>query len=322
MLQTALPRTGTLVSSLGIAGVGSAGSDRRRWKSTAELARRSGVNLFDLTSLELRDEAYYRDYLAAHRDPCSIIVRRSIGRLAEINPGLAGARVSEQTAAIEAALAASLTAAQGGRDGPLSIFVEWEVADDASALDREALLALDHLARGDHRVGAWGARVAEHGAPSAAAGLEPYFQMRSFSLLDRPPRGIAGREGPPLITRDPFAGGRLDGSRFDASVDPLAVTRGPIPLSQLQEDFAPVRRLSPLTRPGERTLPQAALRYLRDVVGAFAVVIDPPDPRRLKEILGFEDSPALDQRDLELIDHLPIAYGPSRPSPFSALRPS
>lgn len=114
-----------------------------------------------------------------------------------------------------------------------------------------------------------------------------------FSLLERTAEGAAERamgvDGFSWIARDPFAGGRLDGSRF-APGPSGASPSGPRSLRQLEIDFASIATLGFLAKPGRRTLAQAALRFALSRPAVATVVIAPPVPERWGEILGFESS--------------------------------
>jgi len=135
----------------------------------------------------------------------------------------------------------------------------------------------------------------------------PALLSGAVSLLDRQRILAAARRFGPSgfvwIARDPFAGGRLDGSRF-LPAGAVGVGQAPTALRALENDFASVAPLGFLGRPGQRTLAQAALRYLSRLPYVASVVVDLPSPERWDEILGFERSPVLDAAELARIEQL------------------
>ena len=125
--------------------------------------------------------------------------------------------------------------------------------------------------------------------PLLAAGPLSLLQHDLANAVD------AGRDPTSFawIARDPFAGGRLDGSRF-------AVPRfagGPVPapatVRQLGSELESVLPFAFLARPGQRTLAQAAIRFPLARRYVASVVIPVPAPERWEEIVGFAASPAL-----------------------------
>lgn len=120
------------------------------------------------------------------------------------------------------------------------------------------------------------------------------------SLVDAAERTVgAGRFS--WIARDPFAGGRLDGSRFSARSS-LVQGAAPPSLRALEAEFGPVARLAFLVRSRERTLAQAALRYALAREGVVSVCLPPIAPERWSEIVGYRASPPLAPEELARVD--------------------
>lgn len=304
-----LTDSGPRLSAVGLCADTGPRADLARWKTIAEKARNAGVTLFDLSALAPDKETYLRAFLG-HGSPAStVIVGRSVGRLLGQGirlgdgPGRAG---MEGWAELLRSSVIGLAPAAGA--GP-ALLVEWELTPDNPALDQGAQDGLQELAR-EGAIAGWGARG---GYGSEGPGTEtpmPQFVSRPLSLLEPLPPGVGSRGGPALFARDPFAGGRLDGSRFESEVNPLAVGHPPTPVSSIREEFDPVLRLAPLTRPGERTLAQAALRYVLDVAGAAAALVSASDPKRLAEFLDFESTPVLSPEDIDFLGRLPRTTPP------------
>jgi len=101
------------------------------------------------------------------------------------------------------------------------------------------------------------------------------------------------------VARDPFASGRLDATRFAPGLlEPPG--GGPRSLRELEAEFRPILGLSYLTRPRQRTLAQAALRFVVDQPWVATTCLDVPAPERWNELLGYESAPALTEQERAL----------------------
>jgi aryl-alcohol dehydrogenase-like predicted oxidoreductase len=125
------------------------------------------------------------------------------------------------------------------------------------------------------------------------------------SAAERAPSGAFG-----WIARDPFAGGRLDGSWFDRSL-PALPTSTPRSVRELEAELASVLPFRSLVLRGRRTLAQAALRFVVDLPWVVSVCIPMPRVERWEEIVGFETSAPLDERERAAIEAM--AAPPSAP---------
>jgi hypothetical protein len=122
-----------------------------------------------------------------------------------------------------------------------------------------------------------------------------------ISLLDtRLPRaiGASAPEGAAWIARDPFAGGRLDGSAFGRLMTGPPRQGPPRPVRTLEAEFATVRPLGFLTAGTGRTLAQAALRFALAWPWVVSVSVPVPPPERLAEIAGTAEAPPLTETEL------------------------
>ncbi len=146
--------------------------------------------------------------------------------------------------------------------------------------------------------------VARHG-PCLISGV---FSLLERSLLTGAVDAHAG-EILGWIARDPFAGGRLDGSRF-AGAGGVARPGPPSSLRELDAEFAPVAPLRFLARRGERTLAQAALRFASAGPRVVSVVAPLPVPERWREIAEFDRSPPLTGEELARIERVPELASP------------
>ena len=114
----------------------------------------------------------------------------------------------------------------------------------------------------------------------------PSWVRFPFHLLSPPEADGAVEEcrraSVPLVSSDPFADGRLDGSRLSSS--PLEVSGRPRPSdwAELQRDWAPVLSLGFLTEGGRRTLPQAAVDFALGTPGVSGAIVSAPDPETLR----------------------------------------
>ena len=131
-----------------------------------------------------------------------------------------------------------------------------------------------------------------------------------FSLLERalPEAAVRrlGQDGFSWVGRDPFAGGRLDGTLF-ATGSPFAPVHHPRTVRELEAEFGPVARLGFLAQPRRRTLAQAALHFVVDTPWAVTACLGLPPVERWDEVVGFGSSPALDDEELKRVVFLPGA---------------
>jgi hypothetical protein len=110
----------------------------------------------------------------------------------------------------------------------------------------------------------------------------------------------AGGSPPParLIARDPFAAGRLDGSRFAATGSLSGPEAGPIDVRSLHDEFDPVVRLAFLTEGRRRTLAQTAVQFVLHWPWVASVVVPLPTPERFDDVLGFAARPPISREEL------------------------
>ncbi len=153
----------------------------------------------------------------------------------------------------------------------------------------------------------------------------PGLYVGPYSLVDQRLRRRFEPEpeekGARLLVRDPFAGGRLDGSRF-ASVLPGPGRPEPPPsVRALQESFAPVLRVAFLARDRRRTLPQAAVQYLFAHPWVATVLAPLPPVERLEELLDAGSAAPLSVEELRTAEALESADPAGRGSgPRRALK--
>ncbi len=127
-----------------------------------------------------------------------------------------------------------------------------------------------------------------------------------FSLLDHrlgPLLDSAYESGPVgLFARDPFAGGRLDGSRLGDGWLGLGPSAPPPTLRSLAEEFEPVLRLGFLTARRTRTLAQAALQYVASHRWVVSILAPLPPADRLAELLGAFSRPDLTPEEIAEVE--------------------
>jgi hypothetical protein len=126
-----------------------------------------------------------------------------------------------------------------------------------------------------------------------------------LSLLDARLAEFMGTQvvsGPvSFLARDPFAGGRLDGTRAAASAVERGPGAGPMRLRELESEFAPVLRLAFLTEGRTRTMAQAAIRYAAHWEWVGSVLVPLPSVDRLPEVLRTFATPALSTEEIRRI---------------------
>ncbi|HLM92098.1 MAG TPA: hypothetical protein VK424_08685 [Thermoplasmata archaeon] len=114
-----------------------------------------------------------------------------------------------------------------------------------------------------------------------------------------------------FLARDPFSGGRLDGTRFSGNWLERGPAATPASLRSLAADFEPVLRLGFLTAERTRTLAQAALQYAGYRPWVMSVLAPLPSSDRLGELLSAFARPALTATEVARIEQ----GGPSPTAP-------
>ncbi len=144
-------------------------------------------------------------------------------------------------------------------------------------------------------------------ADAALRASSPALLSGEYSLLQRDLAEGAARSAAvrPFgwVARDPFAGGRLDGSRFAPTL-PGARPAPPRSVRELDAEFAPVARYRSLALAGRRTLAQAALRFLLARPWVVTVCVPPPSVERWDELFRLGESAPLSDAELRAVDEL------------------
>ncbi|MGI0140364.1 MAG: aldo/keto reductase [Thermoplasmata archaeon] len=285
--RRAWSRTGLVTSVLGWALTDSDVLPRPVLHSTLERARDAGIDLFDLTGVSGGSpiEQEIEQILAEEVPGATVVSGRSMEGIS---------RGPNRAAGLESALAASLSDEVGSAQ--LTRLIEWRSDGDGDH-DERAVEALKKLTTAQ-RIRGWGWRLAGRTseAPEGASFVSGPLSLIEPALLHRP-----GVELIPFLARDPFAGGHLDGTRFDQATSPLVRRTAPMPLREIQRDLADVIALAPLASGRGRTLAQAALRWVVDAREVTAVLAPLPPPERLQELLAFPSVPPLSPAEQELV---------------------
>ncbi|MCI4365137.1 MAG: hypothetical protein L3K10_03630 [Thermoplasmata archaeon] len=144
--------------------------------------------------------------------------------------------------------------------------------------------------------------------PLRVAGALSLLEPRLVRRFEDPDRGASVS----VLARDPFAGGRLDGTRFSHGGLERSPDRGPTRLRDLESEFAPVLGLAFLTEGRHRTLAQTALRYSAHWPWVASVLVPLPSADRIVEVLGTFGTPVLTEEELRRLDRRPAgALSPS-----------
>lgn len=190
-----------------------------------------------------------------------------------------------------------------GRVGSLLAETDLESAGPVTAEDRLRPLGSD-------APDAWPVVRWSPGRAGGAPNVDPSDPVSAdFSLLEP---GLLSDESAPLreahgrvIARNPFADGRLDGSRFSLEIRNRAPTARPVDVRALHAEFDPVLRLAPLTRDRRRTLAQAALQYVLFWPWIATAVLPTSSLERWSEIHGTFAAPPLTVEELSALDLVP-----------------
>jgi aryl-alcohol dehydrogenase-like predicted oxidoreductase len=184
--------------------------------------------------------------------------------------------------------------------------VEW---DGGSGGESEAApeVVRDALKRVTDSEETWAFRLRTP-ARAPDRGESSHLYSGDLSLLEPglshhwPPRGAPS--DPALFARDPFAGGRLDGSRFESAYGPRDPGAPPPDLRRMHTEFDPVLRLGFLTEGRGRTLAQAALWFVLSFPWVLATVVPLPAPERLDEVLGYASRPPLTSKEFAQLERM------------------
>ena len=126
-----------------------------------------------------------------------------------------------------------------------------------------------------------------------------------LSLLETEPlpwlRADASSHPLGFLGLDPFAGGRLDGSRFGGTAGERRPDLPPPTVRELHREFDPVVRLGFLTESRQRTLAQAALQFLYYWPWVSSVLVPLPSPERLLELVDAAQRPPLTDHEIERV---------------------
>jgi len=170
---------------------------------------------------------------------------------------------------------------------------------------REAAEVLDrHRTQG--RISGWSLHLPEDSeGVSRDPAATPSALCVELSLLDRSwlgPLSDRASHGPlGVLVRDPFAGGRLDGTRFASTLGERGPSSAPLDVRSLHAEFDPVLQLAFLTRARRRTLAQAGLLFLFRWPWVSTVLVPLPRPERWEEVLGASSAPPLDPAELQAL---------------------
>ena len=184
-----------------------------------------------------------------------------------------------------------------------------ETAPAQGEVERTAvrLAELDSLARTGAILG-WSLSVPgeETGPFAALESLKARQLSAELSMLD-PSRVAelarrAQRVPTSVFVRDPFAQGRLDGTRFSTELFRTGTPSPPVNVGTLRAEFAPVLRLGFLTASHRRTLAQAAVQYVLSKEWVAVALVPMPRPERLAEVLAAPGAPPLTEEELARIE--------------------
>jgi aryl-alcohol dehydrogenase-like predicted oxidoreductase len=262
-------------------------------------ARECGVTTFDVAGARHPERA---ERLIATAFPSAdpavgVVVGRSVESLAKERSDSGSPSPS---ADLPDAVRRSLEAS-GKRLAPVPIVVvEWEPTEDEG--EEGSPITATSFASGDAPDRpVWATRIDPTARAFLATGEPPGLCAGDLSLLDdHLVPFFEGLSAPPnarLLARNPFADGRLDGTRFAATSTLGGPVDGPVDLRRMHAEFDPILRLGFLTEGRRRTLAQAALRFVLTWRWVASAVIPLPEPERFEEVLGFGATPEFSEEE-------------------------
>ncbi|MGP8067230.1 MAG: hypothetical protein ACLPU9_03210 [Thermoplasmata archaeon] len=263
-------------------------------------AREHGVTTFDVADARfpMRAERLIATAFPSPDPDLAVIVGRSIESLSrERTPRGDPMPATDLEAALEESLEQSRRRLA---PAPLSV-VEWRPDTDGSSGDT-SISGSAPVSKGGPKEPLWAVYFPSPPTTLPRSGPSPSLFTGELSLLDREVVPLFnpanGRPETSLIVRNPFADGRLDGSRFAAAAMLAGPGEGPVELRRFQAEFDSVLALGFLTKDRRRTLAQASLRFVLGFPWVPTSVIPLPTPERFEEILSFGASPPLSDDEL------------------------
>jgi len=263
-------------------------------------AREHGVTTFDVADARFPERA---ERLIATAFPIpdpdlAVIVGRSVESLASERTRQGDSSPPQD---LDTALAESLERSRR-RLAPVALSViEWHPGPGGGAEDAPGSAALPGTTTGPGEL-VWSVRLPTPVSVLPKFERSPALFTSELSLLDL---GLVSVFEPTddqvearVVARNPFADGRLDGSRFATTAMLAGPGAGPVDLRRLRAEFDPVLALGFLTKDRRRTLAQAALHFVLRWPWVATAVIPLPSPERFEEILGFGGTPPLSDDEL------------------------
>lgn len=146
------------------------------------------------------------------------------------------------------------------------------------------------------------ARAIERWARPTDGATGPTLVVGPLSLLDvslvPAIRARADLHPVGVFVRDPFAEGRLDGTRFDRTIAERGPGSPPPTIRELQQEFAPVLDLGFLSEGRRRTLLQASVQFVALWPWVCSMLVPLPRPERFGELVEAADSPPLSEEEV------------------------
>ncbi|MFZ0892138.1 MAG: hypothetical protein WB782_09035 [Thermoplasmata archaeon] len=213
----------------------------------------------------------------------------------------------EQTSAGDPPFVSAVGTALGPKG---SLWVELPVDDAESSATSDASTALPSVPEGTTAtwVVRWDSPAQLDSALRQASRLGGAVVSGPASLLD--PRGPAAVAAVSpagtrrYLARDPFAGGRLDGSLLEVGNLDRNPNEGPWSLERLQVEYGPVLAFGFLSKRGVRNLRVAALQYLLTLPSVAGIVVPIATERQIEELERLPSAPPLETEELDRITQL------------------
>lgn len=195
------------------------------------------------------------------------------------------------------------------RLAPLRVgILEWSPEPDSGIPVEEAVRVFGRL-RSDGALAAWSLSLSDAGVLPGYSGKStaaaPELFTGELSVLNSRWAGAlaelstAGPLG--FFARNPLGGGHLDGSRFAATVAERRPDQRPVHVQELRREFGPVLGLGFLTEGHQRTLAQAALRFVYRWPWVCSALVPVPAPERLEELVAAETVPPLSEGEIDRV---------------------
>jgi aryl-alcohol dehydrogenase-like predicted oxidoreductase len=178
---------------------------------------------------------------------------------------------------------------------PVEELDRWRTWETLDSLKRSGKISHFGVSVAEPEDGVW---LLRHNKPVEVieVAYSLFYQGATVELLD-----LARKRKVGILAREPLANGFLTGKYTPDAQFTEGDIRASLPPEYVQAMTETAAHLQFLTRGGERTMPQAALRFVLDDPRVTSVVVGAKTPAQLEENIGAASVPNIDGNEREQI---------------------